>query len=166
MRRKVESATINGKPWTSQGKTNQNYVIKFEGSDPKADPPERYIHVSETPNEEVFIVGEEVEFEYVLKPDNSPRTANVYKPDGSGSWAFPWIDKPKQQKQSFGGGGGGKSFTKSPEIFRNEMVSYCSSYAKDCIIHRVNLGKDAKEIIAIYEELVDGFVKASNKHIK
>lgn len=96
--------------------------------------------------------------------ENKQKTIKVTL--GGKSFEF---DKIEPAKAAFGGsgfGGGGKSFTKSPEIFRNEMVSYCSSYAKDCIIHRVNLGKDAKEIIAIYEELVDGFVKASNKHIK
>lgn len=138
--------------WEYQGKTNHNFVVKFKDSE------DRFIYVGNDKDNPKFKVGETVEY----KLDGRKIKGNI----GQNQFEYEKISPIQTQGGFNGGGGGGKSFTKSPEIFRNEMVSYCSSYAKDCIIHRVNLGKDAKEIIAIYEELVDGFVKASNKHIK
>ncbi|MHB8871599.1 MAG: hypothetical protein ACYC5G_04050 [Candidatus Doudnabacteria bacterium] len=139
--------------WEYQGKVNHNFVVKF-----KEDDENRFIYVGNDKDNPKFKVGETVEY----KLDGRKIKGNI----GQTQFEYEKISLVQAQGAGFGGNGGGKSFTKSPEIFRNEMVSYCSSYAKDCIIHRVNLGKDAKEIIAIYEELVDGFVKASNKHIK
>jgi hypothetical protein len=138
--------------WEYQGKVNHNFVVKFKDSE------DRFVYVGRDKGNPQFKEGLELEY----KLDGRKIKGNI----GQHQFEYEKISLVQAQANGFGGGGGGKSFTKSPEIFRNEMVSYCSSYAKDCIVHRVNLGKDAKEIIAIYEELVDGFVKASNKHIK
>ena len=164
MRKKVSLVTFAA-TWDWQGVDNHNFVIKFDDAKDEGDKIERYVYVSKENPQTKFVVGQEIDFDLSKDKENKQKTIKVTL--GGKSFEF---DKIEPARAAFGGGGfgggGGKSFTKSPEIFRNEMVSYCSSYAKDCIIHRVNLGKDAKEIIAIYEELVDGFVKASNKHIK
>jgi len=138
--------------WEYQGKQNHNFVVKFKDSE------DRFVYVGNDKDNPKFKEGQEAEY----KLDGRKIKGNI----GQHQFEYEKISLVQAQGAGFSGGGGGKSFTKSPEIFKNEMVSYCSSYAKDVIIHRVNLGKDAKDIIAIYEELVDGFVKASNKHIK
>lgn len=74
--------------------------------------------------------------------------------------------KKNQPKPSFGGGGGNKNYVKTPEQYKNELLGYIGGYAKDVIAHRVNLGKDAEEIITVYEKLVDGMFKALSKHIQ
>lgn len=138
--------------WEYQGKQNHNFVVKFKDSE------DRFVYVGNDKDNPKFKEGQETEY----KLDGRKIKGNI----GQHQFEYEKISLVQAQGNGFGGGGGGKSFSKSPEIFRNELVSFCSSYAKDCIIHRVNLGKDAKEIIAIYEELVDGFIKASVKHIK
>jgi len=74
--------------------------------------------------------------------------------------------KKNQPMGGYNGGGGNKNQPQTPEQIKNGLVSYLGGYAKEIIIHRVNLGKEPKDIIAIYEELLDGFMRASVKHIK
>jgi len=140
--------------WEFQGSKNYNFVVKFKNSD------DRFVYVGKDKDSPKFVENQEVEYTVLDKK------IKVFV--GDKSFEYPKIEVAKQAFVGGGGfgGGGGKNYTKSAETYRNEMVSYCSSYAKDVIIHRINLGKDAKEIIAIYDELVTGFVNASNKHIK
>lgn len=139
--------------WEFQGNKNYNFVVKFKNSD------DRFVYVGKDKDNPKFVENQEVEYTILDKK------IKVFV--GDKTFEYPKIEVAKQ---AFGGGGfsgGGKSYTKTPETYRNEMVSYCSSYAKDILCHKISLGGATTEsIIKAYEELVDGFVKASNKHIK
>lgn len=161
----VEMSTINGQPWIDKkGKTNQNFIIKFKGANDNGDEPERYIFVSDTSENTTFKVGDEVDYNIKTQADGSQWKIRATVNGKTHLW--PAIEQPKQNKGVFGGGGGNKTYVKTPEQYKNELLGYIGGYAKDVIAHRVNLGKDAEDIIIVYEKLVDGMFKALSKHIQ
>lgn len=161
---KVISSTPNGDPWTdNKGVKKYNFIIKFEGADDSGEVPERYIFVSEKETNDVFIVGKEVDYAKKLTRDNSEW--KVRASVGGKTYSWPVIELPKQN--SVGGFvGGGKSYSKTPDQVKNELASFVGGYAQQVLCHRINLGKDAEDIVKQYEILVDGFYKALVKHIK
>jgi hypothetical protein len=151
-RGKVEKVTWFSE-WEYQGKVNNNFVVKFVGSE------DRFVYVGADKANPKFKEGEEMEY----KLDGRKIKGSI----AGHQFEYEKISPIQAQGGGFGGGGGGKSYSKTPETYRNEMVSYCSSYAKDILCHKITLGGTTTEsIVKAYEELVDGFVKASNKHIK
>lgn len=139
--------------WEYQNKVNHNFVVKF-----KEDDENRFIYVGNDKDNPKFKVGETVEY----KLDGRKIKGNI----GQTQFEYEKISLVQAQGGGFSGNGGGKAFSKSPEIFKNELVSFVSGYAQQILCHRINLGKDANEIVAAYETLVDGMYKASVKHIK
>lgn len=159
MRKKVELVTFAAS-WDWQGKKNHNFVIKF--TDAKEDGDKRYVYVSQENPQTKFVVGQEVDFE--LSKDKDGKQKTIKGTIGGKSFEYERIDLIKQS--SGFGGGGGKNYNKTPDQYKNELLGYIGGYAKDIISHRTTLGKDADDIIAVYEKLVDGMFKALSKHIK
>jgi len=165
MRKKVSLVTFAA-TWDWNGKTNHNFVVKFDDAKDEGDKLERYVYVSSENPQTKFVVGQEIDFDLSKDKENKQKTIKVNL--GGKSFEFDKIEPAKAAfiGGGFGGNGGGKAFSKSPEIFKNELVSFVSGYAQQILCHRINLGKDANEIVAAYETLVDGMYKASVKHIK
>lgn len=151
---KVEKCSFVSE-WEWQGKKNYNFVVKFEGSE------DRFVYVGKDKDNPKFVVGQEAEYNIV-----EGKTIKVFVKDKT--YEYPKIELVKQNNTfgGFGGGGGNKNYVKTPEQYKNELLGYIGGYAKDVIAHRVNLGKDAEEIITVYEKLVDGMFKALSKHIQ
>lgn len=163
MRKKVALVTFAA-TWEWQGKQNHNFVIKFDDAKDEGDKIERYVYVSSENPQTKFVVGQDVDFEMSKDKENKQKTIKVTL--GGKSFEFDKIEPAKAAFGGFGGGGGGKSFVKSPEQYKNELLGYVGGYAKDLISHRTTLGKDVDDIIVVYEKLVDGMFKALSKHIK
>lgn len=164
MRKKVELITFAA-TWNWQGVDNHNFVIKFADAKDEDGKLDRYVYVSKENPQTKFVVGQEIDFDLSKDKENKQKTIKVTL--GGKSFEFDKIEPAKAAfGNGFGGSGGGKQFSKSPEIFKNELVSFVSGYAQQILCHRINLGKDANEIVAAYETLVDGMYKASVKHIK
>lgn len=134
--------------WEFQGNKNYNFVVKFKNSD------DRFVYVGKDKDNPKFIENQEVEYTVLDKK------IKVFV--GDKTFEYPKIEVAKQ---AFGGGGG-KSYSKTPEQVRNELVSFVGGYAQQVLGHRISLGKDAEDIVKQYEILVDGFYKALVKYIK
>lgn len=152
MKSKVEKCTFVAE-WEYMGKKNYNFVVKFEGSD------DRYVYVGKDKDNPKFKEGEEVEYDIV-----KDKTIKVFV--SGKTYEYPKIEPVKQNNGFGGGGGGNKNYVKTPEQYKNELLGYIGGYAKDIIAHRTTLGKDADDIIVVYEKLVDGMFKALSKHIQ
>jgi len=164
MRKKVELITFAAS-WEWQGRQNHNFVIKFTDAVDTQEKLDRYVYVASENPQTKFVVGQEIDFDLSKDKENKQKTIKVNL--GGKSFEFDKIEPAKAAFGGFGGGGGGgKSFVKSKEQYSNELVGYIGGYVKDLMSHRVNLGKDADDIIIVYEKLVDGFYKALAKHIK
>ena len=159
MQLKIEKVTYVEKgdwEWpVGSGTWNYNFVVKAVGIEDK-----RWVYVSRDKDKPKIYVGLDADF-------NIDEARKIKVKMGENQYEYPKIDAPKQAFNGGGGfGGGNKNQPQTPEQIKNGLVSYLGGYAKEIIIHRVNLGKEPKDIIAIYEELLDGFMKASVKHIK
>ena len=110
-------------------------------------------------------VGEELEFEVVVYDKSEDKRQHKRATISGKQVDLIKIKKIQQNKGGFGGGGG-KSYVKTPEQIKNELVSFCGGYAAQVIMHRVNLGKDVDDIVNVYDKLVDGMFKALSKHIQ
>lgn len=162
MRKTVELVTFAAS-WEWQGKKNHNFVIKFTDANDTPEKLDRYVYVASENPQTKFVVGQEIDFDLSKDKENKQKTIKVTL--GGKSFEF---DKIEPAKAAFGGfgGGGGKSFVKSKEQYSNELVGYIGGYVKDLMCHRINLGKDADEIVVIYDKLVDAFYRSLVKHIK
>lgn len=148
---KVEKLTWFSE-WEYQGKVNHNFVVKFVGSE------DRFVYVGRDKANPQFKEG--VEMDYKL--DGRKIKGNI----GTHQFEYEKISPVQQQGGGFGGGGGGKSYVKSPDQIKNELVSFAGGYSAQILCHRINLGKDATDIVKEFETLSDGIVKALTKHIK
>ena len=133
--------------------SRHNFTVKFEGMGKD----DRIIFSWKDKEQPMLKVGDETEYNI------TGRSVSFYL--NGKKYEYPQAELPKN-KQSFGGGGGNKTYVKTPEQYKNELLGYIGGYAKDIIAHRVNLGKDAEDIIVVYEKLVDGMFKALSKHIQ
>ena len=145
--------------YTGQNGTLFNFAVLIEG-----DKTPYFISVKDKEKPGV-IVGEELDYE-VSVYDKSEDKRQHKRATINGNQVDLIKIKKNQPKPSFSGGGGNKTYVKTPEQYKNELLGYIGGYAKDVTAHRVNLGKDAEDIIVVYEKLVDGMFKALSKHIQ
>lgn len=146
--------------YTGANGTLYNFAVLIEN-----DKTPYFISVKDKNNPNVK-VGEELDFEVVVYDKTEDKKQHKFANIGGKSVDLIKIKK-NQPKNGFGGsGGGGKSYTKTPEQVKNDLLGFVGGYAKDIIAHRINIGKDVDDIIVAYDKLVDGMFDALAKHVK
>ena len=147
--------------YTGQQGTLYNFAVLVEGE-------KRAFFISVKDKEKPMVsVGEDLDYEIVAYDKTPDKMQHKFATINGNSVDLIKIKKNQPMGGGgFGGGGGSKNYVKTKEQYSNELVGYIGGYVKDLMSHRVNLGKDADDIILVYGKLVDGFFAALNKHIK
>ena len=146
--------------YTGQQGTLYNFAVLVEGE-------KRAFFISVKDKEKPMVsVGDELDYEIVAYDKTPDKMQHKFATINGNNVDLIKIKKNQPMGGGGFGGGGGKSYAKTPEQVKNELASFVGGYAQQVLCHRINLGKDAEDIVKQYEILVDGFYKALVKHIK
>lgn len=146
--------------YTGQQGTLYNFAVLVEGE-------KRAFFISVKDKEKPNVsIGDELDYEIVTYDKTEDKMQHKFATINGNSVDLIKIKKNQPISGGGFGGGGGKSYAKTPEQVKNELASFVGGYAQQVLCHRINLGKDAEDIVKQYEILVDGFYKALVKHIK